>query len=68
MVSSLFQVFIGFSGLVGLVSRFVGPLTVAPTIALIGLALFSDATLFVGNLPTHFITNCCHLLFIPTNY
>jgi len=48
MVSSLFQVFIGFSGLVGLVSRFVGPLTVAPTIALIGLALFSDATLFVG--------------------
>lgn len=31
---------VGYSGLVGRLLRFVGPITIAPTIALIGLALF----------------------------
>ena len=57
MVSSLFQIVIGFSGLIGLVTRFVGPLTIAPTISLIGISLFSFSGGFAGNLPTHFITN-----------
>ena len=48
MVASLFQIFVGFSGLMGLMMRFVGPLTVAPTIALIGLALFGAAGDFSG--------------------
>ncbi|KAI3371588.1 hypothetical protein L3Q82_024145 [Scortum barcoo] len=43
MVGSLFQVFVGFSGLIGLFMRFIGPLTIAPTISLIGLSLFDSA-------------------------
>ena len=54
MVSSLFQIFIGFSGFIGLIMRFVGPLTVAPTIALIGLSLFSAANNFAGMSSTSF--------------
>ncbi|XP_022605637.1 solute carrier family 23 member 1-like [Seriola dumerili] len=49
MVGSLFQVFIGFSGLIGLFMRFIGPLTIAPTISLIGLSLFDSAGMSAGN-------------------
>lgn len=49
MVSSLFQIFIGFTGLVGLLLRFIGPLTIAPTITLVGVALFSVAADKAGN-------------------
>ncbi|XP_031563064.1 solute carrier family 23 member 2-like [Actinia tenebrosa] len=48
-VSSLFQIFIGFSGLIGFLLRFIGPLTVAPTITLIGLSLFHVAGEHAGN-------------------
>ncbi|MCA9550438.1 MAG: solute carrier family 23 protein [Myxococcales bacterium] len=34
------EIAVGYSGLVGRLLRFVGPVTIAPTIALIGLALF----------------------------
>ncbi len=34
------EILLGYSGLVGKLLRFVGPVTIAPTIALIGLALF----------------------------
>ncbi len=40
IVGSFFEMMIGFSGLVGRLLRFVSPLTIAPTIALIGLSLF----------------------------
>jgi len=40
IVGAIFEMIIGYSGLVGKVKRFVGPITIAPTIALIGLALF----------------------------
>jgi len=40
MAGSLFEIVIGYTGLVGRLLRFVGPITIAPTIALIGLALF----------------------------
>jgi nucleobase transporter 1/2 len=40
IAGSFFEILIGASGLVGRLLKFVGPVTVAPTIALIGLALF----------------------------
>uniref|UniRef100_A0A3Q2CNK9 Si:dkey-106n21.1 n=1 Tax=Cyprinodon variegatus TaxID=28743 RepID=A0A3Q2CNK9_CYPVA len=43
LVASLFQIFLGFSGLVGFVLKYIGPLTIAPTINLIGLSLFIEA-------------------------
>ncbi|KAM8974103.1 solute carrier family 23 member 1-like [Pelodytes ibericus] len=43
MVASCFQIFVGFSGLIGFLMRFIGPLTIAPTITLIGLPLFESA-------------------------
>ncbi|KAM4619467.1 xan_ur_permease domain-containing protein [Polymixia lowei] len=49
MVGSLFQVVVGFSGLIGLFMRFIGPLTIAPTISLIGLSLFDSAGSSAGN-------------------
>ena len=39
IVASLFQVVIGATGIVGLFLRFIGPLTIAPTIALIGISV-----------------------------
>uniref|UniRef100_A0A672H2A0 Solute carrier family 23 member 1-like n=1 Tax=Salarias fasciatus TaxID=181472 RepID=A0A672H2A0_SALFA len=49
IVGSLFQMFVGFSGLIGLFMRFIGPLTIAPTISLIGLSLFDSAGGSAGN-------------------
>ncbi|XP_061140074.1 xan_ur_permease domain-containing protein [Syngnathus typhle] len=49
MVGSLLQVLIGFSGLIGIFMRFIGPLTIAPTISLIGLSLFDSAGASAGN-------------------
>ncbi|KAK7485883.1 hypothetical protein BaRGS_00022878 [Batillaria attramentaria] len=43
LVSSLIQVVLGFSGLVGLLLNLIGPLTIAPTITMIGLSLFDSA-------------------------
>ncbi|KAK7462486.1 hypothetical protein BaRGS_00038455 [Batillaria attramentaria] len=40
MVSSVVQMFLGFSGLVGFLLNYIGPLTITTTIALIGLSLF----------------------------
>ncbi|KAJ7381270.1 hypothetical protein OS493_001388 [Desmophyllum pertusum] len=48
MVAALFQILIGFSGLVGFMLRFIGPLTIAPTITLVGLALLQAAADFSG--------------------
>ncbi|XP_027037954.1 solute carrier family 23 member 2-like [Pocillopora damicornis] len=49
MVSSLFQMLVGFTGIVGFLLRFIGPLTIAPTITLVGLALFNVAAEHAGN-------------------
>ncbi len=40
IAGSFFQILIGYSGLVGKLLRFISPITIAPTIALIGLSLF----------------------------
>ena len=52
MVSSLFQIVIGFSGLIGFLLRFIGPLTITPTITLVGLSLFPVAASHSGILKT----------------
>ncbi|XP_037100174.1 solute carrier family 23 member 1-like isoform X3 [Syngnathus acus] len=49
MVASLLQILVGFSGLVGFLMRFVGPLTIAPTISLIGLSMFDAAGARAGS-------------------
>jgi len=48
MLSSLFQIAIGFTGLLGILLRFIGPLTIAPTITLVGVALFRVAADHAG--------------------
>jgi len=48
MLSSLFQIGIGFTGLLGILLRFIGPLTIAPTITLVGVALFRVAADHAG--------------------
>lgn len=42
-VSALFQVFIGLFGIVGYLLKFITPLTITPTVALVGLSLFENA-------------------------
>lgn len=49
IVSALFQIVIGFTGLIGVLLRFIGPLTIAPTITLVGVALFHVAADHAGN-------------------
>lgn len=43
MVASMLQILVGFSGLVGFLMRYIGPLTIAPTVTLIGLSLYDPA-------------------------
>uniref|UniRef100_A0A9L0JZA6 Solute carrier family 23 member 1 n=1 Tax=Equus asinus TaxID=9793 RepID=A0A9L0JZA6_EQUAS len=43
MVASCVQILVGFSGLIGFLMRFIGPLTIAPTISLMALPLFHSA-------------------------
>ncbi|XP_028046931.1 solute carrier family 23 member 1 isoform X2 [Monomorium pharaonis] len=42
-VSALFQVIIGFGGIVGYLLKFITPLTIVPTVSLVGLSLFENA-------------------------
>ena len=42
------QVVLGYLGLIGKLLRYIGPITIAPTIALIGLALFPFGVAKVG--------------------
>ena len=48
ILASVTQVVVGGLGLVGLILRFVGPLTIAPTISLIGLSLTHVVSDFCG--------------------
>lgn len=49
IAGSLFEIVIGYTGLVGKLLRFVGPITIAPTIALIGLSLFKFGAPIAGS-------------------
>ena len=48
-MTGLIQIVIGFAGVVGFFLRFIGPLTIAPTITLMGISLFSEAAESAGN-------------------
>lgn len=48
LMSSMVEVIIGSTGLIGLLMRFITPLSIVPTISLIGLSLFKEATAPAG--------------------
>jgi len=49
IVAALFEVVIGYLGLIGRIRRYLSPLVIAPTIALIGLSLFSTPQVAMAN-------------------
>ncbi|MEQ8281028.1 MAG: solute carrier family 23 protein [Deltaproteobacteria bacterium] len=49
IIGAVFEIIVGYTGLVGAMLRFVGPVTIAPTIALIGLALFKFGAPIAGS-------------------
>jgi solute carrier family 23 (nucleobase transporter), member 1 len=61
IVGAVFEIFIGFSGLVGLVRRFLTPVVVGPVIMLIGLALFEHGAPKAG---THWPTSGMTILLV----
>ncbi|XP_037090234.1 solute carrier family 23 member 2-like isoform X2 [Pollicipes pollicipes] len=42
-VSAIFQIVLSFGGVIGLLLKIITPLTIVPTIAMVGLALFQEA-------------------------
>jgi len=48
IIGGLAEAVIGYTGLIGRLVRFIGPVTIAPTIALIGLALFKFGAPIAG--------------------
>lgn len=43
MIASCVQLILGFTGIIGSILRFIGPLVIAPITTLIGLSLFEVA-------------------------
>ena len=43
IVASMFQLVIGYFGIIGLILRFITPLTITPAVSMVGLALFEVA-------------------------
>lgn len=48
IASSMVEVFLGLTGLMGFLLKFITPLSIVPTISLIGLSLFKEATAPAG--------------------
>lgn len=44
-MASLFQVLIGYSGMLGILLKYITPLTIGPSVAMIGLSLFDVASM-----------------------
>ncbi|XP_011140392.1 solute carrier family 23 member 1 [Harpegnathos saltator] len=42
-VSAVFQIVLGFGGIIGYLLKFITPLTIVPTVSLVGLSLFENA-------------------------
>ncbi|NQT60746.1 MAG: purine/pyrimidine permease [Bacteroidetes bacterium] len=64
MFASLFEIILGYTGLMGYVKRLISPLTIAPTIAMIGLALFGiGAPWMAGNWVVSLVTLVSMILF-----
>ncbi|XP_014203487.1 solute carrier family 23 member 2 [Copidosoma floridanum] len=43
-VSALFQVIVGYGGIIGYLLKYITPLTIVPTVSLVGLSLFENAS------------------------
>ena len=43
MVASCLQVFLGFTGIISILLKYIGPITIAPVISLIGLGVMEAA-------------------------
>lgn len=64
IVASLFQVFIGFSGVMSFMLRYIGPLCISPTLTLAALSLFPIITDMVsGQVWISILTICLITLF-----
>jgi nucleobase transporter 1/2 len=50
LVGAVVETVVGFSGVFGLIRRFISPIVIGPVIALIGLSLFNAATLQVNTI------------------
>jgi len=48
IVASLFQVVVGWFGIIGIMLKYITPLTIAPAVTMIGLALFDVAALYAA--------------------
>jgi len=48
MCASVFEIAIGATGVVGLMLRYTGPLSIFPTVTLLGLSLFKSAAAFAA--------------------
>ncbi|XP_060570875.1 solute carrier family 23 member 2-like [Ruditapes philippinarum] len=60
--ASLFEVFVGFTGIVGILLRFIGPLTISVVISLIGLSLYKIPMIYIR---THWgLSSVCIILII----
>ena len=46
MIAGTFQMLVGLTGLIGLLLRFVGPITVVPPLTIIGLQVYKATTRF----------------------
>ena len=46
MMAALIEVVLGATGAVGVLLRFIGPLTICPTITLLGLQMFENAAIY----------------------
>lgn len=44
-MASIFQLVVGYTGLLGVLLKFITPLTIGPSVAMIGLSLFDVASL-----------------------
>lgn len=64
MFASVFEIVLGYSGLMGYVKRAISPITIAPTIAMIGLALYGiGAPWMAGNWIISLITLTALILY-----
>jgi len=48
MIGSLVEMIIGATGVIHIILRFIGPLMIAPTVALLGLSFFRVAASFAS--------------------
>jgi nucleobase transporter 1/2 len=64
MIASVFEIVIGYTGLMGVIKRAISPIVIGPTIAMIGLALFNiGAPWMAGNWTISLITLVALILY-----